>query len=31
VSILVRTVVVPSVELIEGKFMVFKELEELYR
>jgi len=31
VSELVRTVVVPSVELTEGKFMVFKELEELYR
>ena len=28
---LARTVVVPSVELTEGKFMVFKELEELYR
>jgi putative transposase len=31
VSELIRTVVVPSVELTERKLMVFKELEELYR
>jgi len=31
VSEVVRTVVVPSVELSEKKFRVFKELEELYR
>jgi putative transposase len=31
VSELIRTVVVPSVELTEKKFEVFRELEELYR